>query len=201
MSRAATGEAKPPEIPTAHGEPANSPWPIAEVASTAPIASPSASSGSRASGEHRAAAGDDERAARRRRSGPATSRWPRGAGATAGAGAAGDGGGRLAGSACTSSGMLSSTGRRSTCARRNARAIVGRGARAGVHALGDRADGRRERRLVEPEVRPQRRGRRLAGHQQQRRAALAASVSPVIAFVKPGPWWTVQTPTRPLTRA
>ena len=30
---------------------------------------------------------------------------------------------------------------------------------------------------------------------------LAASVSPVSMFVKPGPWWTLQTPTRPLTRA
>ncbi len=31
--------------------------------------------------------------------------------------------------------------------------------------------------------------------------ALAASVSPVSAFVNPGPWWTLHTPTRPLTRA
>ena len=29
----------------------------------------------------------------------------------------------------------------------------------------------------------------------------AASVSPVIAFVSPGPWWTEATPSRPLTRA
>ena len=29
----------------------------------------------------------------------------------------------------------------------------------------------------------------------------AASVSPVIAFVSPGPWWTDATPSRPLTRA
>ena len=48
ISRAAIGEAKPPEMPTAHGEPSNRPWPIAEVASTAPIASPRRSSGSRA---------------------------------------------------------------------------------------------------------------------------------------------------------
>ena len=27
---------------------------------------------------------------------------------------------------------------------------------------------------------------------------LAASARPVSALVKPGPWWTVQTPTRPL---
>src|SRR3954451_12477215 len=31
--------------------------------------------------------------------------------------------------------------------------------------------------------------------------ALAASVNPVIAFVNPGPWCTLHTPTRPLTRA
>src|SRR4051794_16755828 len=31
--------------------------------------------------------------------------------------------------------------------------------------------------------------------------ALTASVSPVIKFVRPGPWWTVHTPTRPVTRA
>ncbi len=30
---------------------------------------------------------------------------------------------------------------------------------------------------------------------------LAASVSPVTVLVTPGPWWTVQTPTRPLSRA
>ena len=29
----------------------------------------------------------------------------------------------------------------------------------------------------------------------------AASVSPVIAFVSPGPWWTLQSASRPLTRA
>ncbi|WP_344904504.1 hypothetical protein [Streptosporangium longisporum] len=30
---------------------------------------------------------------------------------------------------------------------------------------------------------------------------LAASVTPVIALVSPGPWWTLSTPTRPLRRA
>ncbi len=29
----------------------------------------------------------------------------------------------------------------------------------------------------------------------------AASVRPVTAFVSPGPWWTLATPRRPLTRA
>ena len=48
ISRAAIGEANPPEMPTAQAEPSNRPWPIAEVASTAPIASPRRSSGSRA---------------------------------------------------------------------------------------------------------------------------------------------------------
>ena len=31
--------------------------------------------------------------------------------------------------------------------------------------------------------------------------ALTASVSPVMALVSPGPWWTLQTPTLPVTRA
>src|SRR5439155_1124217 len=30
---------------------------------------------------------------------------------------------------------------------------------------------------------------------------LAASVRPVMVLVNPGPWWTLQTPSRPLTRA
>ena len=30
---------------------------------------------------------------------------------------------------------------------------------------------------------------------------LAASLRPVIVFVSPGPWWTLTTPTRPVTRA
>ena len=30
---------------------------------------------------------------------------------------------------------------------------------------------------------------------------LAASAMPVIALVSPGPWWTLSTPTRPLSRA
>ncbi len=30
--------------------------------------------------------------------------------------------------------------------------------------------------------------------------AFAASVRAVVVLVRPGPWWTVATPTRPLTR-
>ena len=48
-SSAANGEANPPEIPSAYGSPANSPFAGAEVARIAPIRSPSASSSAPAS--------------------------------------------------------------------------------------------------------------------------------------------------------
>ena len=187
ISRAATGEAKPPEIPTAHGDPAKSPWPIAEVASTAPMASPSASSASPAL----------ERTAPR----PAmtTGRWLAaissatsataagdGAGACS-AGAVGSGAGAGAGCAWTSSGTLSRTGRRSTCARRSARATSSaalppectRSAAAPTVVASAAWSSRKFERSAAAGASPasSSSGVRL----------LAASVRPVIALVKPGP--------------
>ena len=201
ISRAATGEAKPPEIPTAHGEPANSPWPIAEVASTAPIASPSASSGSRApdSTAPRPAMMTGRRAAA---ISSATSAIASGEGAGAcGARAGATDSGAVDGSVCTSSGRLSRTGRRSTCARRSARAASSaalapectRSAAAPTVVASVAWSSRKFERSAAAGASPatSSSGVRL----------LAASVRPVIALVKPGPWWTVQTPTRPLTRA
>ena len=90
------------------------------------------------------------------------------------AASAGEGGAsrRWRAAVSTSSGMLSSTGRRSASARRKRPRGVRGGALAGMHPLGQRAHGLGQPRLIEPEVRPQRRGRRLAGDQQQRRARL-----------------------------
>ena len=203
-SRAASGEANPPEIPTAHGEPANRPCPIAEVASTAPIASPSRSSGSRApaSTAPRPAMITGRRAAAISAATSAT------AAPVTGAARAGDAGAALAGAAaapasspCTSSGMLSTTGRRSACARCRARAVSA----AAVSPEWMRSG-------IAPSVRatPSWSTRKFdrsaaAGASPHTSSsgvrALAASVSPVSAFVKPGPWWTLHTPTRPLTRA
>ena len=60
-ARAANGEAKPPEMPSAYGSPANRPLAGADVASSAPTRSARRSSSSRALGQHRAPAGDDHR--------------------------------------------------------------------------------------------------------------------------------------------
>ena len=201
ISRAAIGEAKPPEIPTAHAEPSNSPWPIAEVASTAPIASPRRSSGSRApaSTAPRPATITGRRAAAIR---SATSATASGAGAGRSGSRSRPGGAPPgAGSAWTSSGMLSTTGRRSTRARRSARA---------VSAAAVAPEWMRSGTPPSVAVRPgwsiakferiAARGASPASTSSGVRL-FAASVRPVSAFVKPGPWWTLHTPTRPLTRA
>ena len=172
ISRAATGEAKPPEIPTAHGDPAKSPWPIAEVASTAPMASPSASSASRAPANTapRPAMMTGRRLAAISSATSATA-------SPDGAGACGAGAGerrRRRGARLRLDVERHAEQDRPALHLRAAqrpRDVVRR-ARPGVHALGRRADGRGQRRLVEPEVRAQRRGGRLAGQQQQRGAGL-----------------------------
>ena len=97
--------------------------------------------------------------------------------------------------------MLSTTGRRSTRARRSARA---------VSAAAVAPEWMRSGTAPSVAVRPgwsiakferiAARGASPASTSSGVRL-LAASVSPVSAFVKPGPWWTLHTPTRPLTRA
>ena len=109
ISSAASGVEKPPEMPSDHGWPAKSPCATADVASSAPQASASASSSARAC--RRAAAGDEHRAL-----GAVEQRGELGHRAGSGAGArqvvrAGAGAGS-AGAACTSSGRLSTTVRR-----------------------------------------------------------------------------------------
>ena len=201
ISRAATGEAKPPEMPTAHGEPSNSPWPMAEVASTAPIASPRRSSGSRAPARTapRPATISGRRAAAisSATSATASGAGDGGSGSRSRPGAAPPG----AGSAWTSSGRLSTTGLRSTRARRSARAVsaaavapewMRSGTAPSVAARPGWSTAKFERIAA--------RGASPASTSSGVRL-LAASVRPVSAFVKPGPWWTLQTPTRPLTRA
>ena len=101
-----------------------------------------------------------------------------------------------AGSACTSSGMLSSTGRRSRSARRYARA---------VSAAADAPEWMRSG--IAPRVAAMpawstRKFERIAAAGASPAISssgvrlLAASVSPVSALVKPGPWCTLHTPTR-----
>ena len=63
-SSAATGEANPPEMRSAHGSPWKMPCAIALLASSAPIRSPSAASAGPGAGEDGAAAGDDHRSLR-----------------------------------------------------------------------------------------------------------------------------------------
>jgi hypothetical protein len=123
MISAASGEANPPLMPSENGCPLKIPWPIAEVASGAPIASLSRSSGSRAS------------ARTAPRPATITGRCACSIAATTSRSASGDGAGG-AGSAAvnsscghsassfwTSSGRLSSTARRRPTAVRIARIV------------------------------------------------------------------------------
>ena len=88
--------------------------------------------------------------------------------------------------ACTSSGSISTTGRRSTCARRTARATSAERRRRPVHALGDRADGLDEARLVDAEVRAQGGGGHVRGEHDQRRAGLGGLGQPGHRVRQPG---------------
>ncbi len=196
-SCAATGDEKPPAMPTAYGSPANSPFATAEVASTAPVSSPS-----------------------RRRAGPApASTAPRpamiaGRSACAsssarastepgrGGASAGSGGGSSGShsAACTSSGSINTTARRSTVARRTARA---------TSAIAVCGPCTRSATAPTDCTRPAWSIRKF-----ERRAAagvsaaitmtgvrlLAASVRPVTVLVSPGPWCTLQAASLPLTR-
>ena len=70
------------------------------------------------------------------------------------------------------SGRCSTTGSRSTRARRSARAASSAAVAGLVDAVDDRPAAERDRRLVELEVRPQRRRRRVGGQQDRRRPGL-----------------------------
>ena len=60
ISSSATGDEKPPLMPTDQGFPENNPWPHTDVANSAPVLSASATKSCSAS-ENRAAAAEDER--------------------------------------------------------------------------------------------------------------------------------------------
>ena len=196
--RWAVGEAKPPEIPSANGSPANRPLPTAEVASTAPLSSP-----------------------RRRNAGPAPDKTaprppmiagflaranasttaPISPGRTGDRAGAGGGGTSSVSVTWTSSGRLSTTARRSTNARRTARAasataVAGpctRSATAPTDSTSAPWSILKFERICAAGV--------SAASSTSGVRLLAASVRPVIAFVRPGPWCTLATPSRPLTRA
>ena len=163
-SSAASGEAKPPEMPSAHGvagEEAVGDRRRSRARRRARSAS--ASSGARGAGENGAAAGDDD-GPRRLANRAAARRCPpvTGAGATRvrlGDRRAEPG----AGCAWMSIGMLSTTGRRSSSARRQRPGGVGCGRCGAVDPLRHRSHRRRQPVLVDPEVRGERSGGCVAG--------------------------------------
>ena len=103
--------------------------------------------------------------------------------------------------ACTSSGAMSTTARRSTRARRTARATSAtavpgpwtRSATAPTERTSAAWSMRKFERIAAAGV--------SAATSTSGVRLLAASVSPVIAFVSPGPWCTLHAATVPLTRA
>ena len=196
-SRAAVGDEKPPAMPTAYGSPGEQAvGRRAEVASIAPVVLAEPPQRRPGAGQHRAAAGDDRGplgAARSRSAAAVDGRRRR---AAAGASSASGGGGAelAASAACTSSGSISTTARRSTRARRTARAtsaIAVCRARARARPTAPTASTRPAWSIRKFE-RSAAAGVSAASSSSGVRL-LAASVSPVIVFVSPGPWWTLQT--------
>ena len=197
-SRAPTGVAKPPEMPTANGSPAKSPLATAEVASTAPVSSPS----SRRAGPAPASTAPRP-ATIAGREAPASSAASSSTDPGRGAASSGSGGGSSPehSAACTSSGSISTTARRSTRARRTARAtsaiaVAGpctRSATAPTDSTSPVWSIRKFERRAAAGV--------SAASTSSGVRLLAASVSPVTALVSPGPWCTLHAASRPLTRA
>ena len=196
-SRCAVGEAKPPEIPTANGSPANSPFATAEVARIAPLTSPSRRS---------AGPAPDSTAPRPAmiagRSAPASAAAAAETSLRTGASEGAEGGSTSSHAAAwTSSGSISTTVRRSTTARRTARVVSAtadegpctRSATAPTDSTSASWSILKFERICAAGVSA---ASRITGVR-----LLADSVSPVIAFVSPGPWCTDATPSRPLTRA
>ena len=195
ISSAASGLAKPPEMPSAHGFPVNSPLATAEVANNAPHRSASRSSSTRACRAPRPATNTGRRARAIAEANSATAD-----GSGAGGGYSGSAPGDSAGvdSACTSSGRLSSTVRRSWVARRTART---------TSATAEAADTRSATAPTETasaswSIWKFERGEvASAASTTSGVRLLAASVMPVSALVSPQPWCTDSTPSRPLVRA
>ena len=197
-SRAASGDEKPPAMPTANGSPANSPLATAEVASTAPVSSPSRRSAGPApeSTAPRPAmiAGRSASA----RNDASVSIEPGRGGASWGRGGGNEG---SHSAACTSSGSINTTARRSIRARRTARAtsaiaVAGPCTRSATAPTASTSPAWSIRKFDRSAAA----GTSAASTSSGVRL-LAASVSPVIAFVSPGPWCTLHAASRPLTRA
>jgi hypothetical protein len=130
----------------------------------------------------------------------ATAAWAGRGGAGSGGRAAGAPSASAAGRAQRSIGIMSTTGRRSTIARRSARAascpaVSGewtRSAAAPTDSTSACWSIRKFERRAAAGVSP---ARTSSGVE-----AFTASARPVRVFVRPGPWWTLQTPTRSVTR-
>ncbi len=184
ISRCAIGVAKPPLIPRLNGSPVNRPLPTADVASSAPVSSPSRCSAGPA--VERTAPRPPMITGRCARCRARATR--RTSGRTSVISGAGGGGVSSTEAACTSSGRFKTTARRSTSARRTARAVSAT-AVAGECTRSDTAPTavtsaswsilKFERSCAA--------GVSAASSSTGVRL-LAASVSPVIAFVSPGPW-------------
>jgi hypothetical protein len=198
ISSAASGEAKPPEMPSDHSSPAKSPLATAEVASSAPEASASARSGGPAPRAPRPATNTGRRAARMTRASSATAA---GSGRADRGGGGGTTGAGCAGAAWTSSGRLSTTVRRSWTAVRYARTVSAtaepgectRSGTAPTAAIAASWSMRKLFRTAAPGV--------SAARTSSGVRLLAASVMPVSALVSPQPWWVVTTASRSLIRA
>ena len=170
ISSAASGEANPPEIPSDQGSSWNSPFATADVASSAPHASASARSCSRASRAPRPATNTGRCDAVSSATSSATAAADGRTGASAGS--AGTCIGCGAAAACTSSGRLSTTVRRCSTAVRKARTTSSASRVRRVDAFRDRTDRFDKRVLVDPEVRPHSGAAGVGGQHQHRRAAL-----------------------------
>ena len=187
-------------MPSANGSPANSPLATARVARTAPVRSPSVRSAgpAPASAAPRPATIAGRSAVRRIAAAACTAASAGRTGASSG-----PGGGRVGSqsAAWTSSGSISTTARRSTRARRTARATSAiavsgpctRSATAPTDSTSASCSIRKFDRICADGV--------SAARSSTGVRLLAASVSPVIVFVRPGPWCTLQAASRPLTRA
>ena len=189
-SRCAVGEANPPEMPTANGSPANSPLATAEVARTAPRQLAEPPQRRARAGQHRAAAGDDRGplGARRARRRPATAPAPGRTGASSGHAT---GSARLdrrpparraAASARPRGARRPRAGRPAST---SATAVAGpwtRSATAPTDSTSAAWSILKFERICAAGV--------SAASSTSGVRIFAASVSPVIAFVSPGPWCT-----------
>ena len=191
---APSGEAKPPEMPTANGSPANSPLATAEVASTAPGRLAEPPQRRAGAGQHRAAAGDDRgplaRGREHGRLGPhgrarrAHRRELRPERRRLGSLALLPPARRAAASARPRGARRPRAGRRAST---SATAVAGPCTRSGTAPTDSTSASWSIRKFERSCAAGVSAASRISGVRD-----LAASVSPVIAFVSPGPWCTLR---------